>query len=70
VVVAKVNALACALPAKTETPLSRWSCPELVKTDRDALHLVRLLRLDEIRSVRVPGVAEEAARGQTSSSDA
>jgi transposase len=34
-----------------------------VKTDaRDALHLARLLHLDEYVSVRVPGVAEEAAR--------
>ena len=34
-----------------------------VKTDaRDALHLARLLRLDEIVSVRVPSVAQEAAR--------
>ena len=34
-----------------------------VKTDaRDALHLARLLRLDEVRSVRVPPAAEEAAR--------
>jgi hypothetical protein len=34
-----------------------------VKTDaRDALHLARLLRLDEFTSVRVPAVAEEAAR--------
>ena len=34
-----------------------------VKTDaRDALHLARLLHLDEFTSVRVPLVAEEAAR--------
>lgn len=34
-----------------------------VKTDaRDALHLARLLHLDEFTSVRVPGVAEEDAR--------
>ena len=34
-----------------------------VKTDaRDALHLARLLRLDEIVSVRIPTPAEEAAR--------
>ncbi len=34
-----------------------------VKTDaRDALHLARLLRLDEVTSVRVPTGAEEAAR--------
>jgi transposase len=34
-----------------------------VKTDaRDAVHLARLLRLDEVVSVRVPSPAEEAAR--------
>jgi len=35
-----------------------------VKTDaRDALHLARLLRLDEVVSVRVPTQAQEAAGG-------
>ncbi len=29
--VAEVTALACQLPAETETPLSRWSCPELAR---------------------------------------
>ena len=34
-----------------------------VKTDaRDALHLARLLRLDEVVAVRVPTEAQEAAR--------
>jgi transposase len=34
-----------------------------IKTDaRDALHLARLLRLDEVVSVRVPSQAEESAR--------
>lgn len=34
-----------------------------MKTDaRDALHLSRLLRLDEITSVSIPGVSREAAR--------
>jgi len=34
-----------------------------VKTDaRDALHLARLLRLDEVTSVRVPSEVEESAR--------
>jgi transposase len=34
-----------------------------VKTDaRDALHLARLLRLDELTPVRIPAAAEEAAR--------
>jgi transposase len=34
-----------------------------VTTDpRDAVHLARLLRLDEIASVRIPSPAEEAAR--------
>jgi transposase len=36
---------------------------ERVKTDaKDAVHLVRLLRLGEISSVCVPTVAQEAAR--------
>jgi transposase len=36
---------------------------ERIKTDRrDALKLARLLRLDELVAVRVPGLAEEAAR--------
>ncbi|MGW2938946.1 IS110 family transposase, partial [Streptomyces sp. NPDC001156] len=36
---------------------------ERVKTDaRDALHLAKLLRLDEFTAVRVPSPAEEAAR--------
>lgn len=34
-----------------------------IKTDaRDAMHLARLLRLDEVVSVRIPSLAEEAAR--------
>jgi transposase len=35
-VVAEVKALACELPAQTEVPLARWSCPELAReaTDR------------------------------------
>ena len=34
-----------------------------VKTDaRDAMHLAKLLRLDELTPVRVPAAAEEAAR--------
>jgi len=34
-----------------------------VKTDaRDALHLARLLRLDEVTAVRVPSIEEETAR--------
>ena len=28
---AEAVALACALPAETGVPLSRWSCPELVR---------------------------------------
>lgn len=36
------------------------------KTDaRDALHLARLLRLDEVTSVRVPTLVEESARDLT-----
>jgi transposase len=45
-------------PSKLQRPAA-----DRVKTDaRDALHLARLLRLDEIVSVRVPSAAEEAAR--------
>ena len=45
-------------PSKLQRPAG-----ERVKTDaRDALHLARLLRLDEFTGVRVPGVAQEAAR--------
>src|SRR4051794_41252583 len=39
------------------------SAGDRVKTDaRDALHLARLLRMDQIVEVRVPTVAQEAAR--------
>jgi transposase len=42
-----------------------------VKTDaRDAVHLARLLRLDEIVSVRIPTPAEEAARDLVRARDA
>jgi transposase len=45
-------------PSKLQRPAG-----DRVKTDsRDAMHLARLLRLDEIVSVRIPPVAEEAAR--------
>jgi transposase len=45
-------------PSKLQRPAG-----ERVKTDaRDALHLARLLHLDEFTAVRVPTVAEEAAR--------
>lgn len=45
-------------PSKLQRPAG-----DRVKTDaRDALHLARLLRMDEITSVRVPSLAEEAAR--------
>jgi transposase len=47
-----------AAPSKLQRPSG-----ERVKTDeRDALHLARLLRLDEVRSVAVPSVEREAAR--------
>lgn len=47
-----------AAPSKLTRPAA-----DRVKTDaRDALLLARLLRMDEIVEVRVPGVAEEAAR--------
>lgn len=45
-------------PSKLQRPVG-----ERVKTDaRDALHIARLLKLDEIVSVRVPSEAQEAAR--------
>jgi transposase len=47
-----------AAPSKLQRPAG-----DRVKTDaRDALHLARLLRMDQIVEVRVPGVAQEAAR--------
>jgi transposase len=47
-----------AAPSKLQRPAG-----DRIKTDvRDALHLARSLRMDEIVAVRVPGVAEEAAR--------
>jgi transposase len=47
-----------AAPSKVQRPAG-----DRIKTDaRDALHLARLLRMDELVEVRVPGVAEEAAR--------
>lgn len=45
-------------PSRLQRPAA-----ERVKTDaRDALHLAKLLRLDEFTAVRVPSPAEEAAR--------
>jgi len=47
-----------AAPSKLQRPSG-----DRVKTDaRDAVHLARLLRLDEVTSVAVPTVAQEAAR--------
>ncbi|MFC6255975.1 transposase, partial [Kocuria oceani] len=47
-----------AAPSKLQRP-----CGDRIKTDaRDAVHLARLLRLDEITAVTVPGVDQEAAR--------
>src|SRR5206468_5972909 len=47
-----------AAPSKLQRPAG-----DRVKTDaKDALHLARLLRLDQIVEVRVPSVAQEAAR--------
>jgi len=47
-----------AAPSKLQRPSG-----DRVKTDaRDAMHLARLLRLDEVTSVTVPSVAQEAAR--------
>jgi len=45
-------------PSKLQRPAG-----DRVKTDsRDALHLARLLRLDEVTSVSIPSVNQEAAR--------
>jgi transposase len=45
-------------PSKLQKPSG-----DRVKTDaRDALHLARLLRLDEVTSVSIPSVGQEAAR--------
>jgi len=47
-----------AAPSKLQRPAA-----DRIKTDaRDALHLARLLRMDQIVQVRVPGVEQEAAR--------
>jgi len=47
-----------AAPSKLQRPTG-----DRVKTDaRDALHLARLLRLDEVVAVRVPSIEEETAR--------
>lgn len=47
-----------AAPSKLQRPVG-----DRVKTDaKDALHLARLLRMDEIAGVRVPSASEEAAR--------
>ena len=47
-----------AAPSKLQRPSG-----DRVKTDqRDALHLARLLRLDEVTSVTVPSIDQEAAR--------
>ena len=44
-------------PSKMQRPSG-----DRVKTDRDAMHLAKLLSLDEIVSVRVPSLEQEAAR--------
>jgi len=46
-----------AAPSKLQGPAG-----DRVKTDRDAMHLARLLRLDEDVSVRVPTLEQEDAR--------
>lgn len=47
-----------AAPSKLQRPRR-----DRIKTDaRDAVHLARLLRLDEIVAVTVPGVEQQAAR--------
>jgi transposase len=47
-----------AAPSKLQRPVA-----DRIKTDaRDALHLARLLRMDQIVEVRVPSIEQEAAR--------
>ena len=46
-----------AVPSKLQRPAG-----DRVKTARDVVHLARLLRLDEVTSVSVPTVEQEAAR--------
>lgn len=56
----EVSGIRCvvAAPSKLQRPSG-----DRVKTDaRDAMHLARLLRLDEITAVVVPGESQEAAR--------
>ena len=74
---AEVVALACALPAESGVPLSRWSCPELVRElatrcqiAASASTIRRWLASDALKpwqhrswiSVRDPEFAVEAAR--------
>jgi transposase len=54
-----------AAPSKLQRPAG-----DRVKTDaKDAVHLARLLRLDEVTAVSVPGVGQESARDLTRSRD-
>ena len=70
-------ALACALPAESGVPLSRWSCPELARElaarcqiEASASTVRRWLAADALKpwqhrswiSVRDPGFAAKAAR--------
>jgi hypothetical protein len=74
---AEVVALACALPAETGVPLSKWSCPELARelavrcqVAASASTIGRWLAGDALKpwqhrswiSVRDPGFAAKAAR--------
>jgi transposase len=74
---AEAVALACALPAETGVPLSRWSCPELARElaarcqiTASASTIGRWLAADALKpwqhrswiSVRDPGFAAKAAR--------
>ena len=74
---AEVIALACALPAETGVPLSKWSCPELARElaarcqiAASASTIRRWLAADALKpwqhrswiSVRDPAFAAKAAR--------
>ena len=76
--VAELKALDCQLPAETDTPLARWSCPELAReaTERDIVAAIsastvrRYLARDAIKpwqyrswiSIRDPDFAAKASR--------
>jgi transposase len=57
---AEVEALACRLPAESEVPLSRWSCPELAREVAPAGHRPVHVGVDRA-SLAGPGRAQALA---------